>query len=245
MTVTIMNELCRTVQKHSQQEKKEKCCQLITTWWRVGSDGGGGCRSDPADPIVLWGSAGNAWFRRTFDHVREETVDIDFEWTMFCDSSVEAAGQCCGLLIAGSKLASARAALCLRFCSWTKFPGAAMVIEGVRFGDLSISALCRWCGPVGFDSSLPPNPAGSLRNQVGRDENQHLWVRGHDSWPEKGGVPPGRGGDSASGGAGDRLADRCGVCSDADSALICCGEVWAEPKGKSSNLPVEFRSYSP
>ena len=38
-----------------------RSCQLITTWWWVGYNGGGGCRSDLADPNVLWGSAGNVW----------------------------------------------------------------------------------------------------------------------------------------------------------------------------------------
>lgn len=39
--------------------KSHLCCQLITTWWCVGSDGGGGCRSNLADLKVLWRFAGN------------------------------------------------------------------------------------------------------------------------------------------------------------------------------------------
>ena len=41
---------------------------------------------------------------------------------------------------------------------------------------------------------------------------------------------------------GDRQADRCGVCSNADSAWIHRGEEGAELKGKALDLPVDLRS---
>ena len=37
-------------------------------------------------------------------------------------------------------------------------------------------------------------------------------------------------------------ADRCGVCSNVDSARIRHGEEGAEPKGKALDLPVDLRS---
>ena len=40
----------------------------------------------------------------------------------------------------------------------------------------------------------------------------------------------------------ERQADRCGVCSNADSARIRRGEEGAEPKGKALDLPVDLRS---
>ncbi|TWW60989.1 hypothetical protein D4764_05G0010790 [Takifugu flavidus] len=45
-------------------------------------------------------------------------------------------------------------------------------------------------------------------------------------------------------GAGDRQVDRCGICSNADSALVHCGEERAEPKGEALDLPVDLHSYS-
>ena len=40
----------------------------------------------------------------------------------------------------------------------------------------------------------------------------------------------------------EREIDRCGVCSNADSARIRCGEEGAEPKGKALDLLVDLRS---
>ena len=41
----------------------------------------------------------------------------------------------------------------------------------------------------------------------------------------------------------DQQADRCAVCSNADSAQIRRGEEGAEPKGEALDLPVDLRFY--
>lgn len=43
---------------YSGEERGEAARWLIIPWWCVSFDGGGRCRSDLADPSVLWGSGG-------------------------------------------------------------------------------------------------------------------------------------------------------------------------------------------
>ena len=93
--------------------REGRSCELITTWWWVGCDGGGGCRSDLADPNVLWGSAGNVWqsllsesfnshLRESFDHVPGEAGDIESKWAMLRTSIVKAADRSCGHKVVGA-----------------------------------------------------------------------------------------------------------------------------------------------
>lgn len=39
----------------------------------------------------------------------------------------------------------------------------------------------------------------------------------------------------------NRRMDRCGVCSDAVTVLICCGNEEVKPKGETLDLPVNLR----
>ena len=68
----------------------------------VGSDGGGGCRSDLADSNVLGGFAGNVWqrnlsersstyVRQSFGCIPREVGDIGSEWAIFGTSIAEVA----------------------------------------------------------------------------------------------------------------------------------------------------------
>ncbi|KAM9812086.1 uncharacterized protein ACBT44_011417 isoform 1-T7 [Syngnathus typhle] len=93
--------------------REGRSCQLITTWWWVGSDGGGRCRSDLADPNALrvcWERLAespvrksfNSHLRQSFSHVPGEAGDIEFELTLFRASIVEAADRSCGRKVIGA-----------------------------------------------------------------------------------------------------------------------------------------------
>ena len=71
-------------------------------------------------------------------------------------------------------------AVCRRFCSqlsWREFLGGARVLGPGWGAENRASALCRWCGPVGFISLWPPTLAGLVHSRVwsGWDERLQIW----------------------------------------------------------------------
>ena len=123
------------------------------------------------------------------------------------------------------------------------------IVEGVRFVDFRIGSL-----HFADDVVLLASPSRDLqllldsRMWSGRDENQHLQIRGHDSQREKGGMPsPGQGGDLVPSGGfkylrvtfmGERKIDRS-----AYQSPLYRGEEGAEPKGKALDLSIDLHSY--